>query len=180
MVRTDLAKEGPRYGDGSIRLWDSRLASLLITFNGHGSAITVLAFDKQGVRLASGSKDTDLIVWDLVGEVGLFKLRGHKDQITALHFLQLSSDNGETVDGQVDGDTQMTNGDVDGAVDHAGFLLTTSKDALIKIWDLESQHCIETHVAQSNGECWSMGVYPDNSGCITAGNEGELKICQLT
>ncbi|NWN33641.1 hypothetical protein GY663_31175, partial [Klebsiella michiganensis] len=56
------------------------------------------------------------------------------------------------------------------------FLLSTSKDALIKIWDVTTQHCIETHIAQTNGECWALGVSPDGSGCITAGNDGELKV----
>lgn len=62
---------------------------------------------------------------------------------------------------------------------HAGFLLSTSKDALIKIWDVESQHCVETHVAQSNGECWTMCISPDRFGCITAGNDGEMKVWSI-
>lgn len=154
------------YADGSIRLWDSRIATSIISFNGHKSAVTQLAFDNAGVRLASGSKDTDIIVWDLVAEVGLFKLRGHTDQITSLHFLTPSSDALTLLNGA-------------GQSDHAGFLLTTGKDSLIKVWDLASQHCIETHVAQSNGECWSLGLSPDQSGCITAGNDGELKVWSI-
>lgn len=146
----------------------------MISFNGHRSAITTLAFDKDGVRLASGGKDTDIIVWDLVAEVGLFKLRGHKDQITALQFLQPTWQANSTEDREEVG----VNGTVDGD-SSGGFLLTTSKDALIKLWDIASQHCIETHVAQSNGECWAMGVAPDISGCITAGNDGELKIWSI-
>lgn len=129
--------------------------------------------------MASGAKDTDIIIWDLIGEVGLFKLRGHKDQVTALHFLQPSWPQDDGVDGDVDGNSAMSDGATAKLDDGAGFLLTTSKDALIKIWDIESQHCIETHVAQSNGECWSMGLYPDQSGCITAGNEGELKVWSI-
>lgn len=61
------------YADGSVRLWDSTLGSVRATFNGHRKAVTALAFDTQGVRLASGSQDTDLIVWDLVAEVGLYR-----------------------------------------------------------------------------------------------------------
>lgn len=160
-------------------MWDSRLVTVVITFNGHRSAITTIAFDKQGVRLASGAKDTDIVIWDLIGEVGLFKLRGHKDQITALHFLQPGRPHDEAVDGETNGDDIVTDGVPTAHDERAGFLLTTSKDALIKIWDIESQHCIETHVAQSNGECWSIGVYPDQSGCITAGNEGELKVWSI-
>lgn len=154
------------YADGSIRIWDGRTSTAIISFNGHKSAVTTLAFDDTGVRLASGSKDTDIVIWDLVSETGLFKLRGHKGQITGLHFLHPSASS--QVDG-VDGE------EVDMDAGQA-FLLSTSKDALIKVWDVNSQHCIETHIAQTNGECWALGVSPDGSGCITAGNDGELKV----
>jgi U3 small nucleolar RNA-associated protein 12 len=151
------------YADGSIRIWDARTSTAIITFNGHKSAVTVLTFDQTGVRLASGSKDTDIVIWDLVSETGLFKLRGHKGQITGLHFLHPASANQEDEE-DVEMDSDQT------------FLLSTSKDALIKIWDINSQHCIETHIAQTNGECWALGVSPDGSGCMTAGNDGELKV----
>lgn len=159
------------YEDGSIRIWDSKITTTIVSFNGHKSAITVLAFDKSGVRLASGSKDTDVIVWDLVAEVGQYKLRGHKDQVTGLHFVELQPqpqdeeiEQAMVLDGETMGD---------------GYLLTTGKDSLIKLWDLSSRHCVETHVAQTNGECWALGVSPDFSGCVTAGNDGELKVWSL-
>ncbi|KAJ4382695.1 beta transducin [Didymella sp. IMI 355093] len=151
------------YADGSIRIWDARTSTAIISFNGHKSAVTVLAFDQTGVRLASGAKDTDIVIWDLVSETGLFKLRGHKGQITGLQFLHPGTapqEDGEEVEMDTD----------------QAFLLSTSKDALIKIWDISTQHCIETHIAQTNGECWALGVSPDGSGCITAGNDGELKV----
>ncbi len=160
------------YEDGSIRLWDSKIATILVNFNGHRSAITNLAFDRSGVRLASGSKDTDVIIWDLVAEVGQYKLRGHKDQITGLQFVEpqeevIEEDGGQAI--VLD----------DGGSLSEGFLLTTGKDSLIKLWDLGTRHCIETHIAQTNGECWALGLSPDLSGCITAGNSGELKVWGL-
>ncbi|EKD20743.1 uncharacterized protein L3040_006461 [Drepanopeziza brunnea f. sp. 'multigermtubi'] len=161
------------YEDGSIRLWDSKIATLIVSFNGHRSAVTCLAFDKSGTRLASGSKDTDIILWDLVAEVGIVRLRGHKDQITGLQFIQPKAQ-------------QIADGDGEAAVvafqDPAaseGFLLSTGKDSLIKLWDVASRHCIETHTAQSNGECWALGVSPDEAGCITAGNGGELTVWSI-
>jgi len=61
------------YADGSIRLWNSSNGTVTATFNGHKKSVTALAFDDQGTRLASGSQDTDLIVWDLVAETGLYR-----------------------------------------------------------------------------------------------------------
>jgi U3 small nucleolar RNA-associated protein 12 len=140
------------------------MAAVIISFNGHKSAVTHLVFDQAGARLASGSKDTDIIIWDLIAEVGLVKLRGHTNQITSLNFLK-----GPSLDDE----------EIPSADEHSGLLLSTGKDSLIKIWDLSTQHCIETHIAQSNGECWSLGLSPDQSGCITGGNEGELRVWSI-
>ena len=94
--------------------------------------------------------------------MGLFKFRGHKDQITGVKLLEVST---------APNDSDQTFG-----FPSVNFLLSVSKDASIKVWDLQSQHCIETKFAHSNGECWSLGVSPDYAGCITGGNEGELKV----
>lgn len=158
------------YEDGKIRIWDSRTATVIITFNGHRTAVTQLTFDRSGVRLASGSKDTDIIVWDLVAEVGLYRLRGHKDQITSLNFLVAESE-------QASGHAPQN--EISDSTDSNVFLLSTSKDALIKVWDLSTQHCVETHVTQTNGECWALGLTKDSSGCITAGNDGELQVWSI-
>jgi U3 small nucleolar RNA-associated protein 12 len=158
------------YEDGKVRVWDSRTATVIVSFNGHKSGVTHLQFDDSGVRLASGSRDTDIVLWDLVAEVGLFRLKGHKDQITSLNFLRRPS---EMEAGAANEQA------IDSTENTPGFLISTSKDALVKIWDLSTQHCIETHVTQSNGECWNLGLSPDESGCITAGNDGELRIWSI-
>ena len=131
------------------------------------------------MRLASGAQDTDIVVWDLVAEVGMFKLRGHKNQITSLSFLHPEDAAGNAADGEGDDKLGEFNGHSSASKDHAGFLLSASKDALIKLWDLGSQHCMETHIAQTNGECWSMGITLDQSICITAGNDGEFRVWSL-
>jgi U3 small nucleolar RNA-associated protein 12 len=61
------------YTDGSILLWNPILKSLLVTLNGHKSAVSALRFNKSGSLLASGSKDTNIILWDVISESGLFK-----------------------------------------------------------------------------------------------------------
>ncbi|KAI9710301.1 MAG: hypothetical protein M1820_002795 [Bogoriella megaspora] len=164
------------YSDGSIRIWDAQTATILLNFNGHRSAITQLIFDATGSRLASGSRDTDIIIWNLVSEAAEFKLRGHKDQITGIQFLRTRR---ETHDEEhTDEGISLSISDEEETFEE-NFLLSTSKDALVKIWDLSTPHCMETHIAQTSGECWAMGLSSDGRGCITAGNDGELKVWSL-
>jgi U3 small nucleolar RNA-associated protein 12 len=61
------------YADGSVRLWNGASVSVVATFNGHQKSVTALAFDARGTRLASGSQDTNIIVWDVVAEAGLYR-----------------------------------------------------------------------------------------------------------
>ncbi|KAI5799152.1 hypothetical protein DFH27DRAFT_501148 [Peziza echinospora] len=160
---TDLFAVG--YADGSIRLWDNKTAQVVISFNGHRSAVSALAFDRSGTKLASGGRDAAIIVWDLITETGLYRLKGHKDQITSLSFLS-----GQTeMEGEDDQMVDVVPQDED------GWLISTAKDTFIKLWELSTQHCMETHVAH-HGECWALALSPDEKGCITSGNDGELKV----
>lgn len=134
------------YSDGVIKIWDLVSKTVLLNFNGHKSGISILKFDPTGTRLISGSRDSDIIVWDLVSEVGLFKLRSHKDAITGLSYQD------------------------------ENWLISTSKDGLIKIWDLKVQQCIETHIAHT-GECWSLGV--ENDFVVTTSADTQVKIWEL-
>ncbi|KAH7922440.1 WD40 repeat-like protein [Leucogyrophana mollusca] len=144
------------YADGSIRLWNSASGSVIATFNGHKKAVTALEFDSRGTRLASGSQDTDLIVWDIVAEAGLYRLRGHRDQITAIRFISPSE-----LPSTSTGSPSL-------------LLLTTSKDTLLKLWDLTTQHCIQTVVAHRS-EIWTMDIDTDQKLIFTGSSEGELK-----
>src|SRR5271169_1091177 len=118
-VRHELIAAG--YQDGTVRIWrlneQWNKGELVVTFNGHKSAVTQLCFDSQGNRLASGSRDTDVVLWDIVSEEGIARLRSHQDQITGLQFINTSK--------TVDKDYRIT-GD---------YLLSAGKDGLIKLWD---------------------------------------------
>lgn len=133
------------YSDGTVRVWDYRSGEVLVTFKGHKSAVTCVEFDASGTRLVSGSRDSNIIVWDLVTEVGLWRLRSHRDQVTGIKFL---SDK---------------------------YLLSVSKDGLIKLWDLSTQDCIETRVAHA--EVWALDTY-DNT-IMTVGREKEAKVWEV-
>lgn len=61
------------YADGSVRLWSASSRTVNVVFNSHKKAVMALTFDSTGSRLVSGSQDTDLILWDVVGETGIVR-----------------------------------------------------------------------------------------------------------
>lgn len=53
--------------------WDAKQKTVTVTFNGHKKAVSSLSFDADGTRLASGSQDTDIILWDVIAETGMYR-----------------------------------------------------------------------------------------------------------
>ena len=73
--------------DGSVRLFNLDDGSSDVLLKGHRSEVTALRFNADGSLLVSGGKDTNVVVWDVVAEAGLCRLRGHKDQVTDAVFV---------------------------------------------------------------------------------------------
>ena len=136
------------YSDGAVRVWDSGSGKLEATFHGHRKAVTVLKFNADGSQLLSGGRDTDLVVWDIVGEEGLCRLRGHKDAVTDALFLERGARN---------------------------YVLSGSKDTLGKVWTLDTHHCVQTLVGH-RGAIWSLDANEDESRIVTAGSDQELRV----
>lgn len=142
--------------------------------NGHRGAVTALSFDADGTRLVSGSKDTDIIMWDVVAEVGQYRLKGHKDQITQLAFIERSANETKpTEEADMDSDTAVVSG-----VSRAGYVLSSSKDTLLKLWDLSTQHCRETVVGHRT-EVWSFAINGKKDIIISGSSEQPLKVWKI-
>ena len=65
----------------------SHSGQVVVKLHGHRKKVECLAFNKDNSMLVSGGDDTDIIVWDIVSRQGRFRLRGHKDAVTACAFL---------------------------------------------------------------------------------------------
>jgi U3 small nucleolar RNA-associated protein 12 len=52
-------------------------------------------------------------------------------------------------------------------------MLTSSKDTFMKLWDLSTQHCIQTIVAHRS-EIWTMDVDREQNLILTGSAEGEM------
>lgn len=90
-------------------------------FSGHRAAVEAMEFDSNGTRLLTSGRDTDVIVWDIVNECGLFRLRGHKGPVTTVMWLE-----------------------------ERNMVVSASKDSFVKFWDLDTQHCVSTVVGHRN------------------------------
>lgn len=136
------------YADGTIRIWGLESWDCECTFSGHRSAISALRFSTSGALLASGAQDCAIVVWDVSAECGLFRLSGHRGQITDLAFLEGA--------GQ-------------------GRLASGSKDELVKVWDLDTQHCCQT-VACRGGEVWALDVDFSQKRLAVGAADSELRV----
>lgn len=172
------------HSDGTIRLWDILTGTCQSTFAGHHrSAVTALRFEPTGAFLVSGSKDTDLILWDIAAETGLVKLRGHRGQITDALFLTLPSsyttNTTNTNTTTNNGDDQQGNGNfVTATTIAAKHLVSCAKDGLVKVWDLDTQHCIQT-IMVGTGEAWSLDVNSSHTRVAVGSNDAELRLYSI-
>ena len=82
------------YASGLIKLWEGSINDTfesneaLVTLSGHKSAVSALCFNAASSLLVSGSADTDVIIWDMINEQGLYRLRGHRDMVTSCIILE--------------------------------------------------------------------------------------------
>lgn len=151
--RTNLIAVG--YANGHVKVFEYETGQLKVNFTGHRTAISALAFDRDGSRLASGGKDCNIVVWDVVGEKGLFSLKGHKNIISKLSFLYNDEHQKD-------------------------IMISSSIDAVstIKFWDLQTQHCFCTLPGHSSGT-WSFVVLKDGTRLVTGSTSPELRVYSI-
>ena len=100
--------------------------------------------------MASGSQDTNVVLWDVSAETGLFKLRGHKGQVTGVVFLNESN-----------------------------YIVTTSKDEQVKVWDLEAERCIQTLLCHG-GELWAVAYHHKSSRLAIGASDSDVRVFKVS
>lgn len=118
------------YNDGVVEIFDltnptTSVCSLAL----HKSAISILRYDDQGIRLVCGSLDCELVVVDVVEQAGRQRLIGHNAPVTDAHFLERFQEQ--------------------------SIVVSSSKDTQIKFWNLETQFCFKT-IVDNRTEVWSL------------------------
>lgn len=124
------------YLTGEIMLYNYMNKTTTATLRGHKSAVISMTYDASGTLLASGGADSDIYIWDTVSLAGKARLKGHKDAVTGVAFVQRNVE---------DGTGSAT----------PQYVVSSSKDTLLKVWDLDTHHCVQTIVGH-RCEIWCL------------------------
>ncbi|KAK3946807.1 hypothetical protein QBC32DRAFT_387713 [Pseudoneurospora amorphoporcata] len=118
----------------------------LQTLEGHSNDIGSVAFSPDGQRLASGSWDKTIKIWDPASGSCLQTLEGHSGSVHSVAF----SSNGQR-------------------------LASGSSDKTIKIWDLASESCLQTLEGHSD-YVGSIAFSPDGQRLASGSWDKTIKI----
>jgi WD40 repeat protein len=144
-----LSAEGGDWGDASIKVTLVAGGKPYRTLEGHPGLVHALAFSPDGSRLASGSGDRLVRLWDARTGALLAALEGHKDSVKAVAF----SPDGKT-------------------------LVSRGEDGALLVWDAESG-AAKGSVAVAKGGAWSdevLAFSPDGGTLATAGDERFVRL----
>ncbi len=157
--------------DHTISLWDLAKGQGKQTLSGHCDRIWSLAFSPTQNTLASSSNDHTIKIWETETGACLQTLKEHTDGVTSLHYhpagnLLASGSADQTVrlwdlaSGQV---TKILTGHTSPltcvAFSPDGQYLASSEAQMIKLWDVQTGHCL--HTIDHLTSVWSLAFSGD-------------------
>ncbi|KAL2884830.1 Vegetative incompatibility protein HET-E-1 [Ceratocystis lukuohia] len=158
----------------------------LQTLEGHHNEVTSVVFSNDGQRLASGSYDKTVKIWDATSGACLQTLEGHHDEVTSVVF---SNDGQRLASGSKDKTVKIWDATSGaclqaleghyGAVTSVVFsndgqrLASGSGDKTVKIWDATSGACLQT---LEGHESWVTSVVFSNDGQRLASGSGDSTV----
>ena len=125
------------------------------SFSFHRSAVTCMVFSDDNTRLITGAADTYIILYDLITGTAEFKLMGHSEPITQLQ-------------------TIVTKHPTRGTSQRS--LISSSRDGLLKVWDLEKQQCVGTYSEPNLPKINDFCLVGELGVLIAGGTDNQLKV----
>lgn len=149
------------YLTGEVMLFNYMNKTTTATLRGHKTAVVSMSYDQSGTLLASGGADSDIYIWDTVSLCGKARLKGHKDAVTGVVFVEPPNTSSPS------------------SSSGPQYLVSASKDTLLKVWDLSTHHCVQTIVGH-RCEIWCLAACfsplsgEERSMVITTGSSDDL------
>ncbi|KIX08794.1 uncharacterized protein Z518_03451 [Rhinocladiella mackenziei CBS 650.93] len=153
------------------------------TLEGHSREVISVVFSLDGTRLASGSDDSTVRVWDVQTGECRHTLEGHSDGVSSVIF---SPDGARLASGSRDstvrrGERQHTLEGHSSWVSSVVFspdgarLASGSRDSTVRVWDVqrgECQHTLEGHSSWVN----SVAFSPDGTRLASGSNDSTVRV----
>lgn len=143
--------------DSTARAWDITTGRCLRKYEGHRRGVEDLVLSLDGKRLFSASSDGTIRVFDVESGETLQVLEGHRTSVYALS-LSFDGDDQELWSASADNTVSRWNlktGKMDMALKHPDwvkcflgvgpYLLTGSRDELVRVWDLSTEKCVHKY-----------------------------------
>ncbi|TFK53093.1 WD40 repeat-like protein [Heliocybe sulcata] len=162
--------------DRSIKVWSLRTGKLLATFRGHAGSVLCLKFDKDwdvkpdaedrdGAKrgfMVSGSSDCSVCVWDLWSATGKAggKKGGEAAEVRAEVRAVLRGHTGGVLDLRIDGE----------------WIVSCSKDALIRVWNRETLS-LHTTFRGHEGPVNAVGL--QRGKVVSASGDGKMMLWDI-
>lgn len=194
--------------DGTLRLWNAATGELEKTFTNRllakqqtskPIAVTTVALNPDGDRVASGSQDGTIVMWDVVTGERIGTFIGHVDAISDIFF---SPDGRKIVSTSKDGSVRLwdiATGQQEYAI--GGYKLTDWKVILyengmslasdmkrgvplrakryINLWDLDTGKLIEIQIGHTNGGVTSIDFSDDGKTLISGSPAGTVLVWDI-
>jgi WD40 repeat protein/tRNA A-37 threonylcarbamoyl transferase component Bud32 len=142
-----MAAAGGALGEpGFVSIWDAASSQQICTFRGHDDAITALAFNPAGDRLATASRDRTVRIWNTADGRPVLTLRGHSRSVWCVGF----SPEGRLV-------------------------ASAGADEAIKLWDAASGAELRSFAGHSGG-VWALAFEPEGRSVVSSGADRTIKL----
>ncbi|RYO76815.1 hypothetical protein DL762_009689 [Monosporascus cannonballus] len=160
----------------------------LLTLEGHRGRISSVAFSPDSSRVASGSDDYTVKVWDAATGACLSTLEGHRGRVSSV---ALSPDSSRVASGSYDSTVKVWDAATGaclstlkgnrGSVSSVTFSPDSSRvasgswDCTVKVWDAATGACLST-LEGHRDRVSSVALLPDSSRVASGSNDGTVKV----